>query len=86
MVSLDALFEEIEEAQDVIGNIKDRLTISSACSLIQPYHIKLDQLREGSKQLTIKSELLEEELVPLMKIELEEDLFGVTDLYDENKL
>ena len=52
VVSLDALFEEIEEAQDVIGNIKDRLTISSACSLIQPYHIKLDQLREGSKQLT----------------------------------
>ena len=52
VVSLDALFEEIEEAQEVIGNIEDRLTISTACSLIQPYHIKLDQLREGSKKLT----------------------------------
>ena len=52
VVSLDALFEEIEEAQEVIGNIEDRLTVSSACSLIQPYHIKLDQLREGSKKLT----------------------------------
>ena len=38
VVSLDALFEEIEEAQEVIGNIEDRLTVSSACSLIQPYH------------------------------------------------
>ena len=52
VVSLDALFEEIEEAKEVIGNIEDRLTVSSACSLIQPYHIKLDQLREGSKNLT----------------------------------
>ena len=52
VVSLDALFEEIEEAKEVIGNIEDRLTVSSACSLIQPYHIKLDQLREGSKKLT----------------------------------
>ena len=52
VVSLDALFEEIEEAQEVIGNIEDRLTVSLACSLIQPYHIKLDQLREGSKKLT----------------------------------
>ena len=52
VLSLDALFEEIEEAQEVIGNIEDRLSISSACSLIQPYHVKLDQLREGSKKLT----------------------------------
>ena len=52
VVSLDALFEEIEEAKEVIGNIEDRLTVSSACSLIQPYHIKLDQLREGSEKLT----------------------------------
>lgn len=49
VVSLDALFEEIEEAADVIGNIEGRLVVSSACSLIQPYHVKLDQLREQSK-------------------------------------
>ena len=52
VVSLDALFEEIEDAADVIGNIEGRLVISSACSLIQPYHIKLDQLREQSKTST----------------------------------
>ena len=49
VVSLDALFEEIEDAVDIIGNIEGRLVVSSACSLIQPYHIKLDQLREQSK-------------------------------------
>ena len=42
VVSLDALFKEIEEAAEFIGNIEDRLVVSSACSLIQPYHIKLD--------------------------------------------
>ena len=52
VVSLGALFEEIEDAADVIGNIEGRLVISSACSLIQPYHIKLDQLREQSKTST----------------------------------
>jgi adenylosuccinate synthase len=52
VVSLDALFEEIEDAADIIGNIEGRLVVSSACSLIQPYHIKLDQLREQSKTST----------------------------------
>ena len=52
VVSLDALFEEIKDASDVIGNIEGRLVISSACSLIQPYHIKLDQLREKSNTIT----------------------------------
>ena len=44
VVSLDALFSEINDAAEVLGNLEGRLTISSACSLIQPYHIKLDQL------------------------------------------
>ena len=52
VVSLDALFEEIEDAADIIGNIEGRLVVSSACSLIQPYHIQLDQLREQSKTST----------------------------------
>ena len=51
-VSLEALFSEIAEATEVLGNIEDRLVISSACSLIQPYHIQLDQLREQSNNLT----------------------------------
>ena len=52
VVSLDALFSELAEANEVLGDIEDRLIISSACSLIQPYHIKLDQLREQSANLT----------------------------------
>jgi len=52
VVSLEALFSEIDEAQEVLGNIEGRLIISSACSLIQPYHIQLDQLREKSNNLT----------------------------------
>ena len=52
VVSLDALFSEIDDAAEVLGNLEGRLTISSACSLIQPYHIKLDQLREQSNNLT----------------------------------
>jgi adenylosuccinate synthase len=52
VVSLEALFSEITEATEVLGNIEDRLVISSACSLIQPYHIQLDQLREQSNNLT----------------------------------
>ena len=52
VVSLEALFSEINEATEVIGNLESRLKISSACSLIQPYHIELDQLREKSSNLT----------------------------------
>ena len=54
VVSLEAFFQEIKEASNLIGDIKERLIISSACSLIQSYHIKIDHLREKSKsQVTI---------------------------------
>ena len=52
VVSLDALFQEIDEASSVLGNLENRLRISSACTLIQPYHVLLDQLREKSNNLT----------------------------------
>ena len=48
VVSLDALFEEIDDASEIIKGVEEKLVISPACSLIQPYHIKLDQLREKS--------------------------------------
>ena len=48
VVSLDALFKEIEDAEKYLGEIEERLIVSRACSLIQSYHIKLDQLREKS--------------------------------------
>ena len=52
VVSLDALFEEIEDAQKYLGEIEERLIVSRACSLIQSFHIKLDQLREKSPAST----------------------------------
>ena len=85
VVSLDALFEEIEEAQEVIGNIEDRLTVSSACSLIQPYHIKLDQLREGSKNLT-KIGTTGRGIGTAYEDRVGRRSIRVADLYDENKL
>ena len=48
VVSLEALFEEIDDAKKYLGEVEDRLIVSRACSLIQSYHIKLDQLREKS--------------------------------------
>ena len=48
VVSLDALFEEIDDASEIIKGVEEKLVVSPACSLIQPYHIKLDQLREKS--------------------------------------
>jgi len=85
VVSLDALFEEIEEAQEVIGNIEDRLTVSSACSLIQPYHIKLDQLREGSKKLT-KIGTTGRGIGTAYEDRVGRRSIRVADLYDEKKL
>ena len=85
VVSLDALFEEIEEAQEVIGNIENRLTISSACSLIQPYHVKLDQLREGSKKLT-KIGTTGRGIGTAYEDRVGRRSIRVADLYNENKL
>ena len=52
VISLDALFSEIDDAFEFIGDIKQRLVISYAACLIQPYHIKIDQLRERSRSGT----------------------------------
>lgn len=52
VISLDALFSEIEDAFEFIGDLKGRLIVSHAACLIQPYHIKIDQLRERSRSGT----------------------------------
>ena len=52
VISLEALFSEIDDAFEFIGDIRERLVISSAACLIQPYHIKIDQLRERSRSGT----------------------------------
>jgi adenylosuccinate synthase len=52
VVSCDALFSEIEEIEPFADGILDRLKISPACTLIQPYHILVDQLKEKSNSFT----------------------------------
>ena len=52
VVSCEALFAEIEEIEPFANGILDRLKISPACTLIQPYHILLDQLKEKSNSFT----------------------------------
>ena len=52
VISLEALFSEIDEAFEFIGDLKDRLVVSNAACLIQPYHKKIDQLRERSRSGT----------------------------------
>ena len=52
VISLDALFSEINDAYKFIGDIESRLIVSKAACLIQPYHIKIDQLRERSRSGT----------------------------------
>ena len=48
VISCEDLFEEIEKIEPIAKNIHERLKISPACSLIQPYHILVDQLKEKS--------------------------------------
>ena len=52
VISLDALFSEIDDAFEFIGDLQDRLVVSNAACLIQPYHQKIDQLRERSRSGT----------------------------------
>ena len=52
VISLEALFSEIDDAFEFIGDLQDRLVVSNAACLIQPYHQKIDQLRESSRSGT----------------------------------
>lgn len=49
VLSLEALFEEIETLEKAGIQVKDRLQISEACSLILPIHIAIDQAREKAR-------------------------------------
>ena len=85
VVSLQALFSEISGASEVLGNIEERLVISSACSLIQPYHIQLDQLREKSNNLT-KIGTTGRGIGTSYEDKVGRRSIRVSDLYDEEKL
>jgi len=49
VLSPKALLTEIEELESVGVNVRERLLISSACPLILPYHVALDQAREARR-------------------------------------
>ena len=49
MLSASALLKEIKELEVRGIPVRDRLKISSACPLILPYHVALDQAREARR-------------------------------------
>ena len=49
VLSPEALFKEIGELEEAGLNVRDRLFISEATTLILPYHIAIDQAREARK-------------------------------------
>ena len=49
MLSPEALFKEIGELEAAGVDVRSRLRISEACTLILPYHIAVDQAREAKK-------------------------------------
>lgn len=49
VLSPEALFKEIGELEEAGVNVRDRLFISEATTLILPYHIAIDQAREARK-------------------------------------
>ncbi|MEM7259349.1 MAG: adenylosuccinate synthase, partial [Pseudomonadota bacterium] len=46
VMSPDALLSEIETLEQNGLSVRDRIKISDACTLILPYHVRLDQARE----------------------------------------
>ncbi len=46
VLSLDALFKEIDSLEAAGVSVRDRIKISDASVLIMPYHIAVDQARE----------------------------------------
>jgi adenylosuccinate synthase len=49
VLSLPALFKEIDELETAGTHVTKRLRVSEACPLILPYHVALDQAREKAK-------------------------------------
>ncbi len=49
VLSPQALLKEMRELEHAGVDVRSRLNISEACPLILPYHVALDQAREGAK-------------------------------------
>ncbi len=49
VLSLPALFKEVDELESAGTHVSKRLRVSEACPLILPYHVALDQAREKAR-------------------------------------
>ena len=49
VLSIEALLSEIRELEEQGVPVRDRLVLSTACPLILPYHVALDQAREKKR-------------------------------------
>jgi len=85
VISLEALFSEIDDAFEFIGDLKDRLVVSNAACLIQPYHKKIDQLRERSRSGT-KIGTTGRGIGPAYEDRVGRRSIRVADLYDPKSL
>ena len=85
VISYEALFSEIDEISNVTSGITDRLKISPACVLIQPYHQLIDIYKEKSNsQKTIGTTL--RGIGPAYEDKVARRAIRVVDTLQENQL
>ena len=85
VISYEALFSEIDEISNITSGITDRLKISPACVLIQPYHQLIDLYKEKSNsQKTIGTTL--RGIGPAYEDKVARRAIRVVDTLNENQL
>ena len=85
VISYEALFSEIDEISNVTSGITDRLKISPACVLIQPYNQLIDLYKEKSNsQKTIGTTL--RGIGPAYEDKVARRAIRVVDTLNENNL
>ena len=85
VISYEALFSEIDEISNFTSGITDRLKISPACVLIQPYHQLIDLYKEKSNsQKTIGTTL--RGIGPAYEDKVARRAIRVVDTLNENQL
>ena len=85
VISYEALFSEIDEISNFTSGISDRLKISPACVLIQPYHQLVDLYKEQSNsQKTIGTTL--RGIGPAYEDKVARRAIRIVDTLNENQL
>ncbi len=85
VISYEALFSEIDEISNITSGITDRLKISPACVLIQPYHQLIDLYKEKSNsQKTIGTTL--RGIGPAYEDKVARRAIRIVDTLNENRL